>query len=234
MKKLIAVLLTSIMMLSVTACGGGGGSAKEDENAGKYITVYAVEESLGITATEEMASLAFTLESGGKGTCEMEGETAKIKWSVEDGVFTTTVEGEEVTGTLENDTLTFDDLFGTGLKVILAKEGTEAANPELYLPEDVKAMLGTWTSTSVVDVLGDDASDEIAPDALSLTINGDNSIDITLAGEQILEGGEWSIWGEEGMVMDDIDESVFWTLSGDTMTVEIAHDDYFYEFTCTK
>ena len=59
--------------------------------------------------------------------------------------------------------------------MLFRSEGTDAAKPENFLPEEEKALLGDWVSASVTDVMGDDASNEVSPSAITATLNPDHS-----------------------------------------------------------
>ena len=54
---------------------------------------------------------------------EIDGEMGNIKWTLEGETITVNVDGEEMTGTFEDDKLVFDDILGSGMKLTFAKEG---------------------------------------------------------------------------------------------------------------
>ena len=54
------------------------------------------------------------------------------------------IEGEEMVGTIGEDIISFDDMLEMGVKVIFAKDGTEAMDPALYLTEEENAVIGEW------------------------------------------------------------------------------------------
>lgn len=229
MKKIISIIIAVCLMFALTACGGGGNA--DDKYVGNWISVAG--ETMGYVLTgEDISGFALNLESGGKGTIDIEGESEKLKWSNDDTTLTVTVEGEEMVATVGEDTLVFDDMLGLGMKVTFAKEGTEAANPENYIPETDKAMLGTWKSYKVTDVLGDDASAEIDPDALTMTFKGDYTVDIEYNGETIT-GEVWSMldtWGS----LDDSEYDFSWDIVEDEIHVTYSNDEDYFIFICSK
>ena len=58
-------------------------------------------------------------------------------------------------GTIGEDIISFDDMLEMGVKVIFAKDGTDAMDPALYLTEEESAVVGEWVAESVEELLGD-------------------------------------------------------------------------------
>ena len=227
MKKLLSIILAGIMLLSLVACGGG---RADEAYVGNWISVSGT--AMGFTMTgEDIEGFGLVLESGGKGTMRIEGDEAGIKWTNDDTNLTVTVQGEELVGTIGTDTLTFVNLLNTGMDLTFAKEGTDAAKPENFLPENEKKIIGSWSSYKVTDVLGDDVSGEIAADALKLTFKGDKTVDIEFNGESIV-GEKWSMldtWGS----LDESDYDFSWDNAGEELEVTYNGDEYWI-FTCKK
>lgn len=227
MKKLLSIILAGVMLLSLTACGGG---RADDAYAGNWISVSGT--AMGFTMTgEDIEGFGLTLETDGKGTMAIDGDEANIKWTNDDTNLTVTVEGEDLVATIGKDTLTFVNLMNTGMDLTFAKEGTDAAKPENFLPENEKKIIGSWTSYKVTDVLGDDVSGEVAPDALKMTFKGDKTVDIEFNGESIT-GEKWSMldtWGS----LDESDYDFSWDIVGEEIEVTYNGDEYWI-FTCKK
>ncbi len=227
MKKIVSLFLTITMVLSLAACGGGGRA--DDAYVGKWISVAGT--AMGFTLTgEDIEGFGLDLEAGGKGTMSVDGEAAKIKWTNDDTTLTLSVSGEEFVGNIGKDTLVFVNLMNLGMDLTFAKEGTDAANPENFLPEAEKNMIGTWTSYKVTDVLGDDASG-VAPDALKMTFKSDKTVDIEFNGEAIT-GQKWSMldtWGN----LDDSEYDFSWDIQGEELEVTYNGAEY-WVFTCKK
>lgn len=119
MKKLMALLVAGMMVFSLASCGGGGEATGYE---GKYISVSG--EMMGMELTgEDIAGWALELNNGGKGKMDIDGETGNIKWTLDGETITVNVDGEEMTGTFEDDKLVFDDILGSGMKLTFAKEG---------------------------------------------------------------------------------------------------------------
>ena len=228
MKKILAMIITGIIALSLVSCGGG---PADEKFVGKWISVAG--ESLGITLTgEDIDGFELNLESGGKGTMVIDEDEGKIKWTNDETTLTITVDGEEMVATIGEDTLVFDDMLGMGMKITFALEGSDAANPENYLPEEVKSMIGTWNSYNVTDVLGDDASAEISPEALKLTFKADYTVDVEYNGESI-PGQTWSMLGDWGS-LDDSDYSISWDVVGEEIEVTYSYGEDYFIFSCKK
>ena len=122
MKKIIAILLTLTMLLSLAACGGG----EEDPNTGKYLGTTA--KAMGMTM--EMSEIYpgetwVELKSGGKGTIMLDGDEFPMKWTLEGETFTITIDGVDSVGTLADGVIVVD-LMGMGVEMTFLKEGVEA------------------------------------------------------------------------------------------------------------
>ena len=228
MKKIMTVVLTLLCTL-LCACGG----SKVDESLiGNYIPVTG--EMMGIALVgEDMEGFAIELAKGGKGTMNVEGETGNIKWTNDDSTVTVTVDGVDMIAARGQDCLVFDDMLGMGMKMTFAKEGTDAANPELYLPETDKYMLGSWQSVDVTDILGNPLEpSEMEPDAFAMTARGDHTADITVEGKTITDL-KWSNMGEHGSI-DSEDINVSWEIVDDGISVDYVKDGEYYTFFCPK
>ena len=98
MKKIMALLLTLAMLLSLAACGGN------DPNAGTYNAVSC--KALGISLDCEGDWLE--LKGNGKGKVCLMGEEYNCSWTLEGENFTLKNHGDEFTGTLHNGIITLD------------------------------------------------------------------------------------------------------------------------------
>ena len=127
MKKIIALLLTLTMLLSLAACGG---SAEEDPNAGKYIGVSAAVGGFSMPMSDIYPGETWIeLKSGGKGDIMLDGDSYGLKWTLEGETFTLTLEGVDSVGTLKNGAIVID-LMDMGCVMTFQKEGTEPAENE--------------------------------------------------------------------------------------------------------
>jgi len=224
----LILLLTAALLLGLTGCGGGKVRADADLE-GKYIAVAG--EALGMTLTlEELDEFSVELKSGGKASMTVDGDTHSVKWQNDDDTVTITVDGEQLVGKRSPDSFSMEDLLGTGVTILFAREGTAAADPAQYLPENDKFLLGKWQSVQVTDILGDPV-DDMADDALSLEFSADHTVSVTLAGKQ-LGPYAWSNLGDWGG-LDDADISLNWDITADGIEVSYNDGDY-YIFTCPK
>lgn len=122
MKNMRSIFSVAIVMLIVLTMLAGCGGEEATGYEGKYVSVSG--EMMGIELTgDDIAGWSIELKSGGKGKMEIEGETGNIKWSLEENTITIKVDGEEITGTIEDDKLVFDDILSSGMKLTFAKEG---------------------------------------------------------------------------------------------------------------
>lgn len=194
MKKNFSLFITIILCLSMVACSGSSGKVDE-ALLGKYICVTGT--MLGMTMSgDDMSDFELELQDKGKATMKISGESHNVKWSSDDSTITLKIDGVDAVGELGENTITFKDFLeeqlGTSMDLTFAKDGTEAAEPENYLPKEEKSLIGDWVSVSVADVLGDDVSEEVDPTALAATFDGDHSATISFMGKEI-GSSKWSL-----------------------------------------
>ena len=127
MKKIISILLTLVLLLSLAACGGG----EPDPNAGKYQGISA--KALGITMDMSEVYPGETwveLKSGGKGTVMLDGDDFPMKWTLDGEAITITIDGVDSVGRLADGVITVD-LMDMGVEMTFLKEGAEMPAPEV-------------------------------------------------------------------------------------------------------
>ena len=232
MKRVISLVLTLFLMVSLSACGGSGRA--DEALVGKYLAVTGT--SMGMTLSgADMAGFTLELKSGGKVTMTIDDTSADGKWVNDDKTITLTIEKTDMVGKLDKDTITFEsilkEMIGTSMDVKFAKEGTDAAKPENFLPEEERALLGDWVGASVADALDKDASGEISPDSMKATLSADHTCIITYKGEEIAKP-QWSYFS--GMVSLEGDVAGGASLYGDykdgKFMITYSGDNY-YKFT---
>ena len=128
MKRLFALLLALVIVLSLAACGGG--SEEVDPNAGKYIGVSAAVGGFSMPMSDIYPGETWIeLKSGGKGDIMLDGDSYGLKWTLEGETFTLTLEGVDSVGTLSGGAIVID-LMDMGCVMTFRKEGTEPAENE--------------------------------------------------------------------------------------------------------
>ena len=242
MKKLLLLLMmVSLMILPLAACGGGGSSSGGDGEAAEadpLLGVYnsVAGEMMGVTLTgDDISGFSVELKEGGKASLDVEGSSAKGTYTMDGDTITLSVEGEELTGTVANDVMIFEDFMGMGLKLTLAKEGSDAANAN-YASEEEQAIVGSWKSTAVTDVLGNDASGQIAADACTAEFGEDKTGTIKVGDKTF---GPYPFASMSGMFVFQPDDgtespSILWTLEDGEMDVTYNGDDGSYVFSMEK
>lgn len=231
MKKLLRIsmfagLISAMCMLS--ACGGEN---VDKAYVGKWVSVAG--ETMGVTLTgDDISGFALDLQDGGKAVLTVDGDSNNVKWKNEGNVVTITANGTDMTATVENNTMVFENMLDMGLDLTFAKEGTDAVKPENYLPEAEKNMIGMWLSNNVTDILGDPV-DAYSPDALKLEFSGDHTMNITLDGETVSDKS-WSMLGDDWGSVDDESIDMNWDVNDDGIDVNYTIDDEYYVFHCVK
>ncbi len=228
-RRISSMILVCLLTLCLAACGSS--VRADDQYTGKYNAVTG--EAMGLTLSgDDISGFSMELKEKGKGTITVNSDTGSCKWTNDDTTLTLTVEGTEMVGDIGQDILTFDDMLGSGMKITFAKEGTDAARPENYLPDADKNMLGVWKSEKVTDVLGNDASDETAPDGLTVEFFSDHTAAATL-GDTNLGKGKWYIWGDSGYFEEEYTLRM-WSGEGSEIELNYSDGDHYWVFTCTK
>lgn len=86
MKKVVMALAVLIMAFGLAACGGGGGG-EESPYAGTYVATTAEYAGMELNISDLFADgFSITLESNGKCSVSVDGDTDSGKWEEVDGV----------------------------------------------------------------------------------------------------------------------------------------------------
>ena len=148
------------------------------------------------------------------------------------------IEGEEMVGIIGKDIISFDNMLEMGVKVIFAKDGTDAMDPALYLTEEENAVIGEWAAESVEELLGDgpqtsmEGVDNIN-DALRLDFKSDRNVTVIYKGEEI-GTFPWSVaLGYCSIESENPSLTVMINDDG-TLKVDYSDDDDYYTFHCVK
>lgn len=240
MKKFMLLLMVAaLMVLPLAACGGGGSSSSDDGAAAETdpaLGVYnsVAGEMMGVTLTgDDISGFSVELKDGGKAVLNVEGSSANGTYTLDGEAITLSVEGEELTGTLANDVLVFEDFMGMGLKLTLAKEGSDAENAN-YASEEEQAIVGSWKSTSVTDVLGNEVSG-VAADACTAEFGEDKTGTIKVGDKTY---GPYPFVSMSGMfvfdVEDEDDPSILWSYDEDGLEITYSPNGEGYTFHMEK
>ncbi len=121
MKKLLTVLLTSILLLILAACGSDETSS--DPNAGMYncTTVEAVGVLMTVDEVYENGAY-LELKNGGKGTINLDGTSTEITWTLEGSALSVDMGGQKNSGTLSEGTIVLN-LLDMDMSLTFVKEG---------------------------------------------------------------------------------------------------------------
>lgn len=237
MKKIISISITMILCIAMIACGGSSGR-RDKELVGDYIGVSGT--SYGITLYgDDMSDCSLKLDNKGKAFITIADTTVDGTWVNDDDTLTITVDKTKIVGDLGNDIITFNaflqDEIDIEMDIVFAKEGTDAANPENYMPEEDKALIGEWVGASVTDVFDEDASGEVDPDLITVSLNSDYTASIVFDGEEI-SAPEWSYYSEsvlfEGDVVDNA--GLYGEYKDGNFVITYSTYDKFYNFTMEK
>ena len=214
MKKIMALLLTLAMLLSLAACGG---SAEEDPNAGKYLGTTA--KALGMTM--EMSEVYpgetwVELKSGGKGTIMLDGDDFSMKWTLEGETITITIEGVDSVGTLADGVITVD-LMNMGVEMSFLKEGAE-----------MPVAAATYNDAGYYDLIRIDGAteeDSVSEEDLTMLRELGMYMYLELLGDgtgMLFMDEEMPVaWADGTVNFTEDDLSISYTLEGDILTLDM-------------
>ena len=219
--NLLFGLVLIISMIILTGCGGSGKTEEKNPYEGKWVAVSA-----------QMMGMSVSIDETFGGAFEFE-----VK-NNEDNQFILSIEGEEMVGIIGKDIISFDNMLEMGVKVIFAKDGTDAMDPALYLTEEENAVIGEWAAESVEELLGDgpqtsmEGVDNIN-DALRLDFKSDRNVTVIYKGEEI-GTFPWSVaLGYCSIESENPSLTVMINDDG-TLKVDYSDDDDYYTFHCVK
>ena len=206
MKRILAILLTLAMLLSLAACGGG-----DDPNAGVYTGTKAEMMGMEMSMDEIYAGEnSLQLKSGGKGTITLEGDSFGLKWALDGESLTLTIDGVDCTGTLKNGVIKIDFM---NMGVLLTFEKEDGSTDGSGSIADKLAGEGTETEAAPAGPLGvyEGTTYEYSGQSFNMTdiYNG-------LCTIELLEGGK-CVFTLGGEVMDST-----WTLDGEDFVLTNA------------
>ena len=120
-KKLAAVLLALVLVLSLTACGKGKqpGGAKANPVVGKYMgeAVLSFDEWVPMDDVYDLGDNYIELKEDGTGCFMLDGDPTTIKWKLtQDGALTLDRDGSICNCTLKDGLITVNDYFGFDLQ----------------------------------------------------------------------------------------------------------------------
>lgn len=245
MKRKMNVPLAASLVISLFSLGGcsakdGGTEQNQNPYTGKWIAVSA--EMMGISVSvEDMFEdgFSFDIENGNQIVFNADGTKGQGTYKVQDDEISIALEGEEIEGTIGDDTITFDGLMGEeGIKVIFAKEGTEAANPALYLSDEEKAFIGNWMSDGVEELLEDEMSttmdgvDDIH-DALRLEFNANKEVTVVYKKEE-LGTYAWYAFSDTAGIECETPSILVGVNEDGTLNVDYSDDENYYTFHMVK
>ena len=169
MQKQLGLILGVVMAVSLIGCG----KSEPDPNSGLYEAQSAEMMGMSMDVSDMFENgVSLELKDGGKAVIDLDGETGKMKWTLEGDSFHAEGGGVELDGTLADGVLTLENMMDMGLNMTLVcKELANAAGDSGYsAPESVLERLKDVENGIAVYETGedpyfaDDWDDETYPD----------------------------------------------------------------------
>ena len=149
MKKLTALLLVGILVLSLCACGGGGDSGSEEASILGTYNLYAMDFGDGnVMLTEGFFEGAnyITLKSGGAAEMTLEDDVSNVTWKADGEKVVLSAADGDMNATVANGLLTLD-MDGDKLYFV-ANDAAKALIPGLGSDEPAAAAEDTGSDTN--------------------------------------------------------------------------------------
>ena len=163
LKKTLAVIMAVTMIMALLVSCGGKKVSKEDAEMmeGKWELVAYDYYGVKMLPEDEETYMSMEFNKNGKVTYTLDDDSEEYKWEKDDTLITIWVpEGAVSKG--HTAVLDEDDYFtlywnyeGASVKMIYAREGSDAANPDLYFPEDeiTSTMLQQVDESNILEIL---------------------------------------------------------------------------------
>ncbi len=214
MKKVLALLLSLVLLLSTAACG-----AKISSNRGKYLGTRITSQGLTFPRSEAYAGETWLeLASGGKGTIMLDAQEFPIQWSLDGESITIILEGMTSIGTLKDGVITVDPM-NSGYILEFCKEGVSpipSAPPTYDHASYWKVILLDR------DDSGNSADEE---DLLPWTATGHLYLELLEdgTGELFIKDSYPLTWMDGTITFTEDNASVSYTVEGDLLFLEMLN-----------
>lgn len=153
--SVVAVALVGLLVFFLVSHFLGGSISSEDAKAmdGTWEFVAATIDGKKVAAKDTGTPMSFVFEKNGKAIYTLNGESEKYKWEKDGKLITIYVEedGKEKghTAVLSDNYFTLQwNVNGKAMELIFAKQGTDAADPKKYVPENTIASSQTTPQTT--------------------------------------------------------------------------------------
>ncbi len=153
--SVVAAALIGVLIYLLVSHFGGGKISEEDAKImdGTWEFVAATIDDKKVAAKDTGTPMSFVFEKNGKAIYTLNGESEKYKWEKDGKLITIYVEedGKEKghTAVLSDNYFTLQwNVNGKAMELIFAKQGTDAADPKKYVPENTIASSQTTPQTT--------------------------------------------------------------------------------------
>lgn len=113
MKKKVSILLSVLLILTIALVGCGKKGSALDDTTWKLTGGKEASTGLELTAdqlaTVGMSDFTLELKAGGVLNASLAGESSEGTWSEKDGSVTISLDGDEITTTVKDNIMTWED-----------------------------------------------------------------------------------------------------------------------------
>lgn len=227
MKRIICIFAIFIVFLC-TSCRG---NTNCNENiSGEWVAVCGEYENMPLSG-DEIKNYTIELKKSGKVTVCCNDEKYKGKWGNDDERLTIKLKNKQLNAKIENNILIFEDFLKKDFKLTFVLKGTKECNPELYMSDEAKKMLGSWKTTKMYDVMGNEIPAEKKQN-LKLTFYSDYTVDICFE-NQNYKKQNWYVSKKYGGLKNS-DYDISWEFCDDELDVIVLVNGEYIIFKCEK
>lgn len=206
---------------------------------GKYVAMTAKISDYQISIEEAIGD-EMILKASGDGTVlfKVADKSVKGTWIVEKDEMILELAGETCYGKLEEDTVTFEYLYGIDAVIRFAKEGTAAMDPTLYYPEKELQVIGSWEAYCVEELIKEGVMTtmpgaETMAEAFTITFAENHMAEFVYMGETV-KNIEWGFSLGDCYMDGGGYHLCAYPVENGELTVDIYNEDIWYTFHCKK
>lgn len=227
MKKIIVFFL-ALSCVFLASCGKN--TNRSEKYAGEWIAVCGEYEKMPLGGNE-IENIKLKLHENGRGSVFYNDKKYTGRWKNSENSLNFNLKNKSLTAEIQGNTLTFKSFFEKDFKLVFALTGTKECNPELYMTNEAKDMLGSWETKKIFDIMGNEIPSEKKQN-ITLTFHSDYTVDV-FSDNKSFKKQNWYVSGNFGGLKNG-DYDISWELNGEKLDAVILVNGEYLVFHCEK